>query len=121
MSRTLRAGIFGLVVAMTTSGVARESISIRVSPTVAFAPAELVIQTSIEPDANNRAVEIIADSAAFYRSSEIQLEGDRAPKTTTVWFHGVPPGEYDVTAAVIGADGQPRAQAHAHVNVLGAE
>jgi hypothetical protein len=121
MSRALRAGICGLVVAMTTSGVARESISIRVSPTMAFAPAELVIQTSIEPDANNRAVEIIADSAAFYRSSEIQLEGDLAPKTTTVRFHGVPAGEYDVTAVVIGAGGQPRALAHAHVNVLGAE
>lgn len=121
MSMTLRSVMGGLIIAATATGTATESISIRVSPAVAFAPAELVIRTSIAPDAGNRAVEIIADSSNFYRSSEIQLDGDRAPKTAIVQFHGVPPGEYDVTAAVVGADGRPRAMAHAHVNILGAE
>lgn len=121
MSRMLRAGICGLIVAATTIGSAKESVSIQVSPAVAFAPAELVIRASIEPDPGNRAVEIVADSVEFYRSSEIQLEGDRAPRTNMVRFHGVPPGEYEVTAAVIGADGHPRAVAHARVNVIGAE
>lgn len=121
MSVTLRAAIAGLIIAATTTGRATESISIRVSPAVAFAPAELLIRTTIAPDADNRAVEVIADSNEFYRSSQFQLEGDRAPKTTTVQFHSVPPGEYDVTAAVIGADGRPRALAHAHINVLGAQ
>lgn len=121
MSRMIRAGVCGLVVGAAMTGNAKESVSLHVSPAVAFAPAELVIRASIEPDAGNRVLEIVADSSEFYRSSEIQLEGDHAPKTSMVQFHGVPSGDYDVTAAVIGADGRPRAVAHAHVMVMGVE
>ena len=121
MSRMVQAGVCSLVIGATMSGTARESVSIHVSPAVAFAPAELVIRASIEPDANNRVLEIVADSNEFYRSSNIQLQGDRASKTSMVQFHGVPGGEYDVTAAVIGADGHPRAVARAHVKVIGVE
>jgi hypothetical protein len=64
-------------------------------------------------------MEVVADSDGFYRSSAIQLDGDRAPKTTTFEFRSLPSGEYDVTAVVIGADGQRRALARAHVNVIG--
>ena len=115
---SVRWWIFGLAVMTTTVAGAREHLSIRVSPAVSFAPANLVIRTSIEPDANNRAMEVVADSNGFYRSSAIQLEGDRAPKTTTFEFRSLPPGEYEVTAVVIGADGQRRTRARAHVNVV---
>jgi len=43
--------------------------------------ANLVIRTSVEPDAENRTMEVIADSVAFYWSSRITLEGDRGPKS----------------------------------------
>src|SRR6185436_17526985 len=83
------------------------------------APADLVIRTSIEPDEHNRAIAIVADSESFYRSSSIQLEGDRAPKTTTVTFHSVPAGAYDITASLIGPDGHSTALAHTTVMVVG--
>ena len=105
------------LVARTVVG-AKEPLSIRVSPEISIAPANLVIRTSVEPDANNRAMEVVADSDGFYRSSAVQLEGDRAPKTTTFEFRSLPPGEYEVTAVLIGADGQRRALARAHVNVV---
>jgi len=114
----VRTWLFGLVVMMTTVVSAKEPLSIRAYPAMSFAPANLVIRTSVEPDANNRAMEVVADSDGFYRSSGIQLEGDRAPKTTTFEFHSLPPGEYEVIAVVIGADGQRRAFARAHVNVV---
>lgn len=110
--------IGGLIIAGSTVGTAKESVSIRVSPAVAFAPADLIIRTIVEPDQHNRAVEIVADSGAFYRSSTIQLEGDRAPKTTTVTFHGVPAGEYDMTAVLIGNQGRANALAHTTVMVV---
>ena len=115
---TVRAWIFGAALATTTVVAAKEPLSIRVSPTVSFAPANLIIRTSVEPDADNRAIEVVADSDSFYRSSTIQLEGDRAPKTTRFEFRSLPPGEYDVTASVIGVGGQRKALAHAHVNVV---
>jgi hypothetical protein len=107
-----------LTIAPTTFVAAKESLSIRVSPAVSFAPANLVIRTTIEPDAFNRAVEIVADSADFFRSSTIQLDGERAPKTTTFEFRSLPAGEYHVQASVIGADGRPRAVARSQINVV---
>jgi len=111
-----------LVIAMVLAAIpvagAKEPLSIRVSPAFSFAPANIVIRTSAEPDAENRRMEVIADSAGFYRSSTITLEGDRAPKTMMVEFRTVPPGDYEVTAMLIGADGHRRAIAQAHINVL---
>ena len=108
----------GLVMAATTIGGANESLSMRVSPATSFAPANLVIRTRVEPDANNRAIEVVADGEAFLRSSMMQLEGDRAPKTTVFEFRSLPPGEYQVTASLIGADGKRRAMERTHVNVI---
>jgi hypothetical protein len=97
---------------------AKEPLSIRVSPAVSFAPANMVVRTRIEPDASNRAVEIIAESDQFYRSSLVQLDGERAPRTSIFEFRSLPPGEYELKAALIGADGHARAIARAHVNVI---
>jgi len=90
----------------------------KVSPAVAFAPANLVVRATIEVDAGNRAVEIVAESADFYRSSEIQLEGDRAARITTFEFRSLPPGTYEVRAKLFGADGQQRAAVRQQVNVI---
>jgi len=115
-ARMLVLGLTLLLAATTIAG--KDAVSIRVSPAVSFAPAHLVIQTRIEPDDNNRAIEVVANSEEFYRSSTIPLEGERAPKTTTVQFVSLPPGDYEVTATLIGSDGQHRASARMHVNVV---
>jgi hypothetical protein len=114
----LRVLVMGLAIVTTTGVGANESVSIRVSPAMSFAPANLVIRTTVEPDADNRAIEIVADSEEFYRSSAVQLEGDRAPKTTVFEFRSLPPGEYRVTVVLFGADGQRRGTARAEVKVV---
>jgi hypothetical protein len=111
-------GLFTLTVAPTTSVAAKQPLSIRVSPAVAFAPANLIIQTRIDPDSCNRALEVVAESEDFYRASMVQLEGDRAPKTTLFEFRSLPPGEYEVRASVIGADGQAKAITRTQVHVV---
>ena len=97
---------------------AGERITVKVSPAVAFAPANLVVRTMIEADQDNRAVEIVAESADFYRSSQIQLEGDRAPRTTNFEFLSLPPGTYEVRALLIGTGGEQRAFARQTINVI---
>ena len=97
---------------------AGERMTIKVSPAVAFAPANLVVRTTVEADADNRSIEIVAESSDFYRSSEIQLEGDKAARTTTFEFRSLPPGTYEVRAKLFGPDGQARAAARQQVNVM---
>src|SRR5829696_8583084 len=59
---------------------AGEQLSIAVSPAQSFAPSNLRVRVRLEPHAQNRRLAVIADSVDFYRSSEVQLDGEQAPK-----------------------------------------
>ena len=53
----LRATLFGILMLLTTLPMgAGERITVKVSPAVAFAQANLVVRTMIEADQDNRAV-----------------------------------------------------------------
>lgn len=97
---------------------AKDRMTLKVSPAVCFAPANLVVRATIEADAENRAVEIVAESDDFYRSSTIQLDGDSAPRTNQFEFRSLPSGTYEVTAVLYGATGQERATVRQQVNVI---
>jgi hypothetical protein len=114
--RALFCGLLVISAAALPLG-ADETISMKVSPAVAFAPANLVVRATIPCDAANRAVEIIAESSDFYRSSEIQLEGDKAARTATFEFRSLPPGTYEVRATLYGTDGK-RGVVRQQVNVI---
>jgi len=88
---TLQTWIVGAAMATVLS--AKEPVSIRVSPAVSFAPTNLIVRTRLEPDADNRVLEIVADSDWFYRSSTIALDGDRAPNTVMLEYRSLPRGE----------------------------
>ena len=98
----MRAILCGLGLLMAVPLGAREPLAIKVSPEVAFAPANLVVRAMIEADHNNRAIEIAAESDDFYRSSAMQLDGDRAPRTRTFEFRSLPSGTYEVRAKLFG-------------------
>ena len=93
----------------------------KVSPEVAFAPADLVVRTSIEANPDNRALEVIIDSPDFYRSSLIELEGELAPRTTVVEIRNLPGGEYVVTTRLVGPSGQTRSALRQTVTVMAAD
>jgi hypothetical protein len=95
-----------------------ERLSMRVSPSVAFAPANLIVRAIIPAAAENRAVEISAESPEFYRSSEVQLDGDRAPRTSVFEFRSLPPGSYEVKATLRGSAGEELASVITEVNVI---
>src|SRR5882672_3286541 len=71
-----------------------EQLRIAVSPAQSFAPSDLRIRARVAPHAENRSLEIVAESSAFYRSSQISLEGERAAATNMFEFRGLPGGEY---------------------------
>lgn len=115
----LRACLLGLLIASSTLPArAGEKLTIRVSPAVAFAPANLVVRATIEADAQNRAVEIVAESNEFYRSSEVQLDGENAPRTNSFEFRSLPSGNYEVKATLFNQSGSSIAKARAQVSVI---
>jgi hypothetical protein len=118
MNKSIRTLAVGIAIATTTMVSAKQPVSIHVNPAIGIAPADVNIRIAVEPDASNRGLKIVADSDSFFRSSLIQLEGDRAAVTTMIQLHGLPGGEYAVTAVLIGADGQQRATARAQVNIV---
>lgn len=116
----MRARLLAIVVLtwVAASAAANERLSIRVSPAVSFAPANLVVQTRVLADNANRSIEIVAESADFYRSSEMWLDGDQAPRTTRFEFKALPSGFYDVTAVLRGVSGNELAMVKSQVNVV---
>lgn len=117
----LRMGLFGILlfsVTLPAGAGERDRMTLKVSPSVAFAPANLVVRTRVEADADNRVIAIVAESDDFYRSSEMQLDGDRAPRTSTVEFRSLPPGTYEVRAMLLGQGREQRATLRQQVNVM---
>jgi hypothetical protein len=114
-------GICGFVVLTALPVTGRDAVAITVSPAQGYAPARLRVVARIEPNAANRSLTIVADGANLYRSSELSLEGDRAPKIIEMPIPDVPGGQYDVYAVLRDVSGRQRATAHQTVTILGVD
>jgi hypothetical protein len=107
------------ILAVTVAPVrAGERVDLHVTPWVAFAPADLRVRAMVAIDKDNRSLEIIAESESFYRSSEVDLAGEFAPRTTTFEFRSLPGGEYNVRAIVKGVNGRALAVTQQTVRVV---
>ncbi len=110
-------GLFMLLM-LAPGARARNKLTLKVYPAVAFAPAHVIVSATIEADAQNRAVEIIAESDDYYRSSEIELDGDSAPRMSRFEFHSLPPGTYHVKGILYGSSGLELAEVDQQANVI---
>jgi hypothetical protein len=108
-------GVFLLSVLPVNGG---EQLRMAVSPAQSFAPSTLRVRVRLEPNDQNRRLAVIADSTDFYRSSEVQLDGEQAPRTITIEFRGVPGGSYQISCVVLDQSGRTRASARQDVNVI---
>jgi hypothetical protein len=91
--------IIGLIYASGATD-ANEKLSLRVTPNVSSAPSTVVVKATVAKLAENRWLHIEADSGSFYRSSAIELDGDRAPLVTEIRLNNLPSGEYTVAAVL---------------------
>jgi hypothetical protein len=115
----VRAALLGMLMMTVTLPVgAGEKITMKVSPAVSFAPANLIVRTMVLADAENRAVEIIAESDDFYRSSTVQLDGEHAARINQFEFRSLPTGTYEVRANLYGSNGSQRASIRQQINVI---
>jgi hypothetical protein len=115
---TFRTWFFGVVLLAAASVQAGEPLGLRVTPAISFAPANLIVRATVEPNDANRFVEVVAESTDFYRASTVQLDGNKAARTNTFEFRSLPSGAYEVTATLIGNNGKARSYVRQHVNVI---
>lgn len=97
---------------------ATERLTLEASPYVAMEPAVLRVRMRIAADPDNRMCDVIAESIDYYRSSRIELDGERAARVNEVWYEGLPAGRYEVRAVLLSANGRERAIARTRIVVL---
>lgn len=81
-------------------------LHVRISPTMAHAPADLYIYVSVARRPDNRLLRVSAESDDFFRSSETQLDGEYSARVTVVRFRELPPGDYEIRAELIVSTGR---------------
>jgi hypothetical protein len=65
----------------------------------------VTVRVTVEANRSNRTLEVVAESPDFRRSSQISLDGDRAPRLSHFNFRDLPSGVYEVSGTLIGQDG----------------
>ena len=108
-----------LMLAAAARADAGEPLTMAVSPVQSFAPTTLTVRVHVNPDAENRALEVVAESGDYYRSSRIQLDGNEAPQTFVVELRSLPGGNYEIRGALIGTSGRIRGLVRRQVIVIG--
>jgi hypothetical protein len=107
-----------LLVAGVVFAADGEPVSMTAFPHIAVAPADVVVKATVATSEQNRAIEVVLDSPDYYRSSRVDLEGNRAPRTTIFELRSVPSGRYVITTRVLGAGGQVLSSARQTYRVL---
>ena len=83
----------------------RASLHVRVSPSLAHAPADGTSR-SVARRSENRILRVTAESDDFFRSSDTQLDGEFSARVTVVRFRELPPGGYEIRAELIVSNGR---------------
>ena len=118
--RTITASLlFGLaLLGMAAPATSRAALELRARPAFSFAPSYIQLDFVISPDRGNGALDVIAESDAFYRSSRIELEGERAPRILSIRYEAVPAGDYSVRGVLLDRTGRERVMVEKQITVM---
>jgi hypothetical protein len=83
-----------------------EALQMHVSPAIQRAPAMLTVRVTVESSADNRLLQVAAESPTFYRSSEVEIDGANSSPLRIFQFRGLPTGRYEVTGVLVGTQGR---------------
>ena len=101
MRTTIVTALLLVLAALSTErSPAKEIVEIRVRGHYYAAPATVSVIVAVEPGQQNRALLVEADGEDYYRSSEIELDGDKEKRLHSIEFKSLPAGEYILRAQV---------------------
>jgi hypothetical protein len=96
--------IAGFITFDALPGTANGILEIRLRGHYYAEPATVRITVAVEPGAENRALLVEADSATYFRSSAVTLDGEKEKRLHTVEFKNLPAGSYILRAQVRSAE-----------------
>lgn len=96
-----------------------DEVTLRLTPRFVSAPGYLRSLIRVTPNAANRVLRVEIDSAEYYRSSDVQLDGASAPTSHFMDWKAVPAGKYDLIVSVLDPSGDARVVRHLDFQVLG--
>src|SRR5262245_17796078 len=83
-----------------------EPMQMRVTPAVSKAPGFATVRVNVENAQDNRGRQVVAESADFYRSSEISMDGRNSSRLNVFEFRNLPTGVYHITGVLMGVNGR---------------
>ena len=93
-----------LIPLVAVTGDAGELVEIRLRGRFYAEPATVQITVAVEPGESHRMLRIAADGDAYYRASEVALEGKNDKRLHTVEFRSLPAGAYVLVAELHSSD-----------------
>src|SRR5262245_37847418 len=79
-----------------------DTLKMQVWPAIQREPAVLTVRVTVEPSADNRLLQIVAESSSYFRRSEVPIDGDRSAPLNVFEFRNLPTGLYQVTSVLVG-------------------
>jgi hypothetical protein len=108
---TTRQWLAVALMATVTPLAAGQPLKLRLSQPASMGPTTLIVQVSVEPDADNRLLAVVVDSGEYYRGSEVALGGNQARRSHTFEFRNLPSGSYNIRVVLFGRGAKPKAVA----------
>ena len=84
----------------------KSPVTVRVSPAFAIEGSPVQAMVRVVPNSDNRLLRIMVDSENYFRSSDVELNGDDAATTHYLALNSLPAGEYSFFAVVYGTHGE---------------
>jgi hypothetical protein len=113
-SRFIAAAVVSLVAAGGTAAGGTDAAPsssrpalLQLLPRNVFGPADVEALVRVPRHPENRRLRVVIDSERYYRSTEIQLDGDESPEMHAVRWRSVPPGAYVVEVSLYGYKRNP--------------
>lgn len=79
---------------------AKEIVEIKVHGYYFAAPATVPMTIAVEPGEKNRVLVVEVDSDSYFRSSGVELDGEKEKRLHSLEFRSLPAGEYTLRAEV---------------------
>lgn len=83
----------------TASPAGVQPLTVKVRPTQCLDPCNVRVTVHIEPNEQNRRLELELYSEDYYRFSELDVQPPQASLATLeIWYRGLKEGDYELTA-----------------------